>query len=295
MNPRPFVLASALVALSAAGVSLAQPPAPAPTPPLSPVPTEVPPLTRVRPTLDIAGTHIVEMSLYFAQPSEAFDTGITVSGFRADGCGFVAEVAARTARAATTVFTLGVRATASCAPENKNQDTGFTVSLGALAAGHYEVTLGGLRLPFDVQPVVRISDEWAVRLAAVQQYRNIGVHACGMPPYYSGAGLFPEALEAFKRDHADVWARVIQITTVTYPPSPEEAAARLSADAQLLQVTPGPDGTWNFAFTSSSCCSTTTTRGVARVTGAKVALPADGALIHQTVARPGCNESDFPV
>lgn len=291
MNPRLFVLASTLVALSVAGVSLAQPPVPEPTP--TPAPVSAP--TRVRPTLDIAGTHIVEMSLYFTQPSEALDTGITVSGFRADGCGFVAEVAGRSVRDATTVFALGVRATATCAPENKNQDTGFTVFLGALTAGHYEVTLGTLRLPFDVQPVVRISDEWAVRLAVVQQYRNIGVHACGMPPYYHGPGLFPDALEAFKRNHANVWARVLQITTVTYPPSPEDAAARLIADAQLLQVTAGPEGTWNFAFTSSSCCSTSTTRGTARVTNGKVALPADAALVHETVTQPGCNESDFPV
>lgn len=281
MNTRICLLALTFLAVTPAGIGLAEPPAPPPA--------------RVRPTLDIAGTHVTEMALYFTTPSEAYDTGITVSGFREDGCGFVAEVSSRVVRGTTTVVTLGVHATTICTPENRNQDTAFTVFLGALEAGHYEVRLGSLVLPFDVAAFVRIPDAWAVRLAVVLQYQQIGVHACGMPPYPRDGNLFPEDLAAFKRDHADVWARALQIATVNYPPAPEEEAARLVATGRQLEVSARPDGTWHFSFTSSSCCSSTTTSGIARIDGKKVVLPADSALEHQTVTRPGCRESDFPV
>ena len=289
MHPRSLLLASSFLALSFGGASLAEAPGPTPLP--APAPPPAP--TRVRPTLDLDGTHIVEMSLYFATPNEGLDTGISLSGFRADGCGFEGRVTSREARGHTTVVTLGVKANATCTPENRNVDTGFTVFLGALKAGHYEARLGNLVLPFDVVRLAEIPDEWAVRLAAAQRYTHVGVHACGMPPYHQDGAYFD--IDSFKRDHPDVWAHVLQIAAALYPPSPEEAAARLIATGSVFAVSPRPDGTWSFSFGSSSCCSQTITSGVARIVGGKVVLPEDGALENQTVTKPGCKESDFPV
>lgn len=283
MHPRSILLASSFLALSFGGASLAEPPGPA----LTPAPT------RVRPTLDLDGTHIVEMALYFATPNEALDTGISLSGFRADGCGFEGQVTSREARGHTTVVTLGVKATATCTPEDRDVDTGFTVFLGALKAGHYEARLGNLVLPFDVVRIAAIPDEWAVRLAAGRRYTHVGVHACGMPPYYQDGAYFD--IESFKRDHADVWAHALQLAAPIHPSSPDEVATRFIAAGSVFNVSPRADGTWTFSFGSSSCCSTTTTSGVARIVGGKVILPEDGALENQTVTKPGCKESDFPV